>query len=1340
MKKADTVAQTREKCLRDLFESQVDRTPDALALIGEKEILTYAELDRRTNRLAHALRARGVGPSSMIGILLERGPQPIVAVLAILKTGAAYVPLDSAYPPERIQGILEEAEAELLLTETSLAPQLPDRLRTPLLILDRLSGELASRPEARLEDLGTPESLSYLIFTSGTTGRPKGIMTENRGVVEFVHAFNEVCGTGPYDRVYQGFSMTFDGSVEEMWMALSNGSALVVPSPTAPKFGDELAAYLEDQRVTYFSTVPTLLSTMTRPIQSLKTLVVSGEICSQELVQKWVDPVRQPGLRMFNVYGPTEATVNTTAAECLPDRRVTIGKPLNGYHLHILDAEDPDLREVPQGREGELFVAGATLARGYLKRPELTAEKFPIIRGTRMYRTGDRVRLNPLGELEFLGRIDTQVKIRGYRVELAEIESILLEQPEITQACVKLVEEKGLQKLAAYVTLQDPIATFSRGEVLNALETRLPAYMVPAYLDVLGVFPVLTSGKIDRARLPSPVAPLHHQASVVIHPETESERLIAEIWAKVLGLTVESVSADDDFFLRLGGHSLAAARVVTLLRARTRRYITVRDAYDHPILRELAKRLDTLPVIEEPRASSAREEAPTTATTLTASLLVPALQAISIVGLHTIAAIPVVIVFLAAFHWLYDGLALESAIWISLAVTILTWPYLLLLSIAAKWLIIGRFKAGRFSLGSLAYFRLWLTGRVVALSGAGALAGTPLMPLYLRAMGARVGRNTWINSAAIGCFDLVRIGDETTIGADTQILGYRVERGNVFVGTADIGDRCYLGLHSALGLNTRMGSESRLGDQSLLPDGASIPEGASMQGSPCKAAEVAIPQVRRTMSRRGLALLAAAQLVILHMLPLFFLLSWVPFLPLIYYAFRDHGLVSGSAVLIAWVPAGTVIMALEIALAKRLVLARAQPGIYPILSTFYLRKWVSDVLMSSARAVLLPLYTTLYFPPWLRLLGAKIGKRAELSTVWAFSPELVDVGDESFFADGSIIGGKRVFGGSFEIGINRIGRRTFVGNSAILPVGASMGDSCLLGVQSITPGKPSCTENGTEWLGSPAFYLPNRPKVGGFTDAVTFKPTPKLYFQRAVIDGLRVLLPGYIVLSGGVIAAILLSFVYRKHGVLGMFAFSPGLAVLEGLYAVTLVSGIKWLVMGRFEPVIVPLWSMYVWLNEMVNGIYESAMAPVLAAYLGTPFVAPLLKLLGIRIGRQAHIETTLFSEFDLVEIGDRVALGHGAVVQTHLFEDRIMKSSTLKIGDDCSVGNMAVVLYDAEMQDRSYLGPLSLLMKGEKLAQGARAHGILTVAITEPAGSWLPGLRTEAETITLPDAQVEIQ
>jgi non-ribosomal peptide synthetase-like protein len=1313
---ATTAGTTGDSCLHEIFEKQARETPDAIAVVCGDRRWSYREIDRRSTRMAGLLRRYGAGPGHFVAIYFDRSELPVIAILACHKSGAAYVPIDPSYPGERVAYICGELGPVLCLTEAALHAKAEAFFPgTRVLALDNLQSDVTQYPDAPLDDVGSgvsPSDLAYVIYTSGSTGRPKGVMAEHRAVVRYVQAFNEVCGTDTGDRVYQGFSLSFDGSVEEIWMAFSNGSTLVVPTRDAPRFGDDLADYLSANGVTYFSTVPTMLATVNSDVPSLRTIVLSGEVCPPELVSRWAGE----GRRLLNVYGPTEATVNTTAAVCRPGAPVTIGRPLPGYRLFVVDEH---MRPVPRGRLGELLIGGPMLARGYVEQPALSRERFVDValpeHAGRCYRTGDLVRWTDDDELEFHGRIDTQVKIRGYRVELSEIESVLVEHPYVRAAAVHLVERDCIQQLAACVVGDGPSAP-ERESILDLLETRLPAYMIPGYLDVVSSLPRTTSGKLDRRRLPEPEEPLVHTSREQIAPETDLEDRIAAVWQDTFA--VSGLSVTDDFFLDLGGHSLIAAQMVTRLRERISRDVTVRDVYESPTVRTLAGRLESQASAVGALPAPRSEAAPPSARAAFESLsvwrrsLTAFLQALSVYLLSAVPAVPLALLFLLILWRVQGQVSTTTVVLVWLTLILLTWPVLLTLSIAAKWLLIGRYRPGEHRLWSGYYFRWWLCDRITALSGAGGLIGTPVFPLYCRLMGATIGPRCTLDTAQFSAWDLVSIGADTSIGADSQLLGYRVEDGMIKFGAVRVGSGCFVGIHCALGLDVGMGDESSLDDQSLLADGDVVPAGEGRRGSPARPAVVSLPEARPPVSTARRALFGMAHVVAAELLGLLSLLPFVGYIAVYVLMFLLGGVAGVATALALSVPLVVVTACLFLAAERWLILRRMQPGTYPVDSAVYVRKWLSDGLMRGARTLLLPIYTTLYLPPWLRLMGARIGPRAELSTVWNFAPELIDVGPESFFADGSIIGGRRVHRGAFQVSVNRIGRRSFVGNSAILPVGSSLGDGCLLGVQSVPPAQVEHVPDGSEWLGSPPFPLSHRPKVGDFGETVTFRPTRRLYLQRAVVDGLRILIPGYLLQSGLAAWGFLEYEVWRTAGTAFMFILAPlgGLAV--GLGAVVCVAALKKAVMGTYRPVIKPLWCMYVWLNEMVNGAYESIVAPVLTPFLGTPFVAPLLRLMGCRIGRHTYIATTLMSEFDLVEIGDHAALNHGVVVQNHLFEDRVFKSSSLRIGPETAVGNMSVLLYDTTMERGAVVGPLSLLMKGETLAAGSRWQGIPT----EPA------------------------
>ena len=1292
--------------LHELFEAQADRHCSGPAILCRGEILSYQEVEDRANQLARHLRSYGTGPGKLVGVLFERSEKPILAILACLKAGAGYVPIDPEYPIERAKHVLTDAKVDVLLSERALAPRISSVFEGTTVLIDDCDNAMANQSTARLsrEETGVSSNdLCYVMYTSGTTGRPKGVMTEHWNTVQFISAFNEVCGIDHSDRIFQGFSLGFDGSVEEMWMAFSNGATLVVPTTDVLRLGNDVVRLFAQNTVSVFSTVPTFLSMIDEDLPTVRLLIVSGERCSEQLVAKWA----QPGRRMLNVYGPTETTVNATVAECSPNKPVTIGRPLRGYETIILDAE---MRPVKPGEPGELYIGGVGVARGYLNRPELTAKQFvknPLRHNAtsrKLYRTGDLVCLTEEGEMQFLGRFDNQVKIRGFRIELAEIEGVLCEHPLVHMAVVKVFKREGLKELVAYVVLDHTGGSFDRDDVLALLRQRLPAYMIPGYLDVIDELPTLASGKVDRNRLPEPNTPLVYTRRKIVGPRTELEGKVTSVWEKIFN--VSAISIEADFFLDLGGYSLLAAQMVSLLRKEYELDVSIRDVYTYPTIEKLVRnivaamdddRLETKQNEDLAKRRSSREVFESLSRFTRWSCV--GLQAFTLLLFYGLATTPLVFFSQVVLAAIQGQLARTTTIWILVALLFGTYPALLISSIVFKWLVIGRYKPGKYPLWSFYYFRWWLASRIQGMSGIGLLSGTPVMSLYYRLMGAKVGRNCILDTSLCTIYDLVSIGDDTCIGAQTQLLGYRFEDGMLILDTVEIGSRCFVGMHCALGLNTRMGDGTRLDDLSLLPDGEVMAPGESRRGSPAQPTEVDLPKIcEGRAARRHPFLFGLIHLLALEVLGFIMLIALVPPGAIIVSAFLFGGFLWLIPAVVFAVPINVVSFCLLVAAIKALILRRVEPGVYPVESWFYLRKWLVDVLLRVSRQLVHTLYTTIYLPAWLRLLGSKIGARAEISTVSQITPDLTIIEDESFFADGSMIGGRRCFRGHVELAVNRIGRRSFVGNNAILPVGADLGDNCLLGVLSAPPSGVAQTRDGSEWLGSPAFRLPHRQKVGGFDITQTYRPTTKLYVQRYLIDAMRILIPNLIADMGLVAFVLFLGWGYFNLSRWAIFTLAPLVTFCIAMGAALSVVVLKWTVMGRFKPVVKPLWSVYVWLNELVNGAYETIGAPSLAPLMGTPFFNWYLRLLGCRIGKHVLIQTTLFSEFDLVDIGNYAVLNIGVVLQNHLFEDRIMKSSYLRVGDECSVGNMSVVLYDTEMQHGASIAPLSLLMKGETL------------------------------------------
>ena len=553
-------------CLHSLFEETVASFPDRAAVQYGQEKCTYAELNAEANQLARFLKDKGVGPGDFVGILLHRSPSLYVSLLGVLKSGAAYVPMDPEYPVDRVRYIANDCGIKILLSESAVetASQIP----CDVIYLDKIRDRhISILPDSNLDDVSVQTSdVAYVIYTSGTTGNPKGVQIEHQSVSQLVQLEGTLFRVGPQDRVYQGFSIAFDASVEEVWLAFHSGATLVPATPEMSTAGPALAHMLTEAGVTVFSTVPTLLSMLEEEMPSVHLLILGGEQCPKDLVNRWV----KPGRRLINSYGPTEATVIATFTECDRHVPVTIGRSLPGYLAYILD---PAMQPVPIGVPGELHIGGKCLSRGYVGLPELTARKFvpnPFSDGSgvapKLYKTGDLVRFNEAGDIEFLGRIDTQVKLRGFRIELSEIESVLLEIPGVQAAAVALREDSsGIKRLIGYVV---PTHGPTHGNDIDEnmvkarLRLRLAHYMVPSFIEKLEELPTLPSGKVDRESLPAPRARAAMDRNTV-PPCTELEKKIGEVWGRLFHPI--PVSIEDDFF-ELGGHSLLAARLVSELR------------------------------------------------------------------------------------------------------------------------------------------------------------------------------------------------------------------------------------------------------------------------------------------------------------------------------------------------------------------------------------------------------------------------------------------------------------------------------------------------------------------------------------------------------------------------------------------------------------------------------------------------------------------------------------------------------------------------------------------------------------------------------------------------------
>jgi len=577
--------------VHEWFEAEVQRHPEAPALRFGDEVLTYHQLNQRANQLARYLRKQGVNAETLVGICMERSLEMVIAMLGVLKAGGAFVPIDPAYPAERVAYMIADSGIAVLLTQQALLAQLPPHSAT-LVCLDRDWPLIAREAHDNLPHRTTPENLAYVVYTSGSTGKPKGTMLAHRGLCNLAAAQRQAFRIGENSRILQFSSLSFDASVWETVMALLNGAELCLASREMLATGQGLLEVLRRDEITTVTLPPSVLAVMPDdPLPHLHTLITAGEKCTAELVERW-----GKGRRYFNAYGPTETTVCAAMLEVREHypQGPPIGRPLPNFQLYVLDAH---LQPVPVGVPGELCVGGVGLARGYLNRPDLTAEKFvpdPFSgrHASRLYRTGDLVRYLPDGNIEFLGRIDAQVKVRGFRIELGEIEAVLSAHPAVRDVAVIVRDDLAQdQRLVAYLVTH-------AGEELSAAEWRrhcrahLPEYMVPAVFVTLPAMPLSPSGKIDRRRLPAPERSRRDLAAEYVAPRNEIEEKLANLAAQLLGL--EKVGIHDNFF-ELGGHSLLATQFMSRLRSTFHVELPLRSLFEGPTVAELAQAIVTSP-------------------------------------------------------------------------------------------------------------------------------------------------------------------------------------------------------------------------------------------------------------------------------------------------------------------------------------------------------------------------------------------------------------------------------------------------------------------------------------------------------------------------------------------------------------------------------------------------------------------------------------------------------------------------------------------------------------------------------------------------------------------------
>jgi non-ribosomal peptide synthetase-like protein len=1275
------------RTLLDVLDATVLAHPQEPALDDGTTVFSYRALAAEVEALRGRLTAAGVGVGDRVGVRVPSGTVDLyVSILAVLAAGAAYVPVDAEDPDERATLVFAEAGVCAVLGEgRSLTPTGTEPGRGP------------GRPG--------PEHDAWIIFTSGSTGKPKGVAVTHRSAAAFVDAeaalFLPEEPLGPGDRVMAGLSVAFDASCEEMWLAWRHGACLVTVPRAQVRSGADLGPWLAEQEITAISTVPTLAALWpAEALGDVRLLIFGGEACPPELAERLVTEGRE----VWNTYGPTEATVVACAAQLTGDGPIRIGLPLDGWDLAVVDEAG---QVVPMGGSGQLVIGGVGLAR-YLDAAKDAATYAPLesLGWQRAYRSGDLVRAEPEG-LVFLGRADEQIKLGGRRIELGEVDAALQALPGVAGAAAAVrTARSGNQLLVGYlVTDESSDDSFDHAEAVRRLRGALPAALVPL-LAVVEALPTRTSGKVDRDALPWPLP----EGATDPGPAEQlygTEAWLAEQWAEVLGAPV--LSAQDDFFA-IGGGSLAAARLVTLLRTRYPS-AAVADLYQHPTVRRLARKLE--------RGS---QEAAGRRTVLPTPRRAGAVQLALTLPLATLAGLRLLLLLATAGDLLalaggHGGYAwLPTLPW---AAVLLGWAVLftpvgrIALAAGAARLLLRGVGPGRYPRGGSVHLRLWLAERVADASGATDLAGGWLIR-YARALGAKVGPDVDLHTLP-PVTGLLKLGRGCAVESEVDLSGWWLDGDVLEIGAVKVGAGAVVGTRSTLFPGARVGKRAEVAPGSGVT--GQVPTGQRWAGVPA----VKTGRARRVrpadrprrrarwaflygLSGAALGLLAPAATAV----GLLVLSRIVPAAGTL-----GQALGAASAALPLAVVAAGAAYALLVVVSVRLLSLGLRAGNHPMHSRAAWQAWTVTQLMDRSREVLFPLYASLVTPLWLRALGMRVGRGVEASTVLAL-PSMTTVGDGAFLADDTLVAPYELGGGRLRIDEAEIGKRAFLGNSGMTAPGRAVPNRGLVGVLSAAPKK---AKKGSSYLGMPPMELPR--SADRADRARTYDPPAKLLWARGAVELCR-LLPVTLSAALAVLAAAALAWMSAAWGPRAA-ALCSGLVLLAcGALAALVSLAAKWLLVGRFRAGETPLWSSFVWRDELADTFVEVLAVPwLIGDAAGTPLMNLWLRGLGARVGRGVWCESYWLPEADLVALGAGASVNRGCVVQTHLFHDRIMRMDAVVLEDGATLGPHGIVLPGTVIGARTTVGPASLVMRGESVPADGRWLG-------NPIEAW-PAERTGA-------------
>ena len=1295
--------------LHHLFERRVDEFEKQnntrhLAVDSIEGQWSYQALEERANQVARYLKLQNLGDGDVIGLLFDKSFHSYVAMLAVLKSHAAYVPLDPVFPGNRIAYIAGDANLKSILT-LSQFESLAFKSGVPALCLDKLSEEIDTRAKTRLADSETGQAsneLCYIIYTSGSTGHPKGVPIMQASICNFVRVASEIYGYRCTDRVYQGLTIAFDFAVEEIWVPLIVGATLLPNQTGTSLLGSDLANFLLQNKATALCCVPTLLASINVDIPDLRLLIVSGEACPQDLIKRWYTSERT----ILNAYGPTETTVTATLSRPKPDQPITIGKPLPTYSVVILE---PGTKNVlPFGKEGEIAIAGIGVAQGYLNRHNQTQQAFikdflaikNNLSGL-IYRTGDLGLINENGDIEYRGRIDLQVKIRGYRIELTEIESVILKIPQIAQAVVDTFEPyPGVKELVAYYTLQDDEAALAQETLIAKLRTVLPSYMVPSYYEHLAVLPLMASDKADRKALPKPSSQrMNAGQHVIVEPQTTMESVVAEVLADLLEL--DAVSTEADFFDDLGTDSLLIAMLGAAVRERLPDTdVSMRDFYAYPSVAKLAAHIDRKPRTQHKGSKVDKFHIPSKLDYYTCGVVQLASYFLSV--LFALVLLQEVVSWTIAAQAPVDIYLRLSGV---LAGLFFVWTSLV---IAAKWILVGKCKTEKIPIWSFKYYRFWLIKHIIQSSPMELFQGYPLYNAYLRLMGAKIGRNVVMECQLTPlCADLLSIGDHTILRKDSVLVSYKARSNYIYTGPISLGKNVVVGEGSVVDINTVMENGAQLGHTSCLTEGQIIPGDKRYHGNPAEETgtnfrssdEKQVTSLRQVIYSLGQLLNSFFGVVPLFILLISFLITMI--LP------KYEPLTQPWALYILLVTLVASLSLLLLNLFLNTIFPRVLNRFLKVNQSFVLYgfhfmifKMIQKFTNSATNNLVFG--DSSFIVHYMKLVGYKLSRVIQTGSNFGLehkhdNPYLCHFGSGTMISDGFSMLNVQESSTAFRLTKTSVGNDNFVGNNVYYPPNGKTGNNCLIATKAMVPIEGKIHEN-VGLLGSPSFEIPRTVERNSNIEPATKAVNRLQGVRRKNWHNLRTI-TGYL-MSRFAYAYITLLFFYAiadSRTTLGLF----DKIIIVNLF---LIFSIGYFIVaeraafgfGRMKPITVSIYDKKYW---QVERVWKSSETFLRGLWLGTPFRSIINRLLGIKQGKMVFDDGLYVSEKTMLEIGDYCNFNTGCVLQSHSLEDGIYKSDYIKVGSQCSIETKAFIHYGVTVDNNVVICADSFVMKGEHLA-----------------------------------------